>query len=352
MTEKIGILFSSYGDIDDMDELEDYYKRSYMSFVPGATDETAEAAWEKDKDEQEAVYAPILPTNYRSNSQDQTEKIQSLLRAKPGLETITTYYGFNFATPYIPTTLDTIQRDGVTKLFVVNQSAPYSTDTIEKGFKEVKEYLKSDQGKDWSVEVFGLCRFSRDQRFINLMVDRILQRIGENFSGISPANICIFVPIHGIPRFSAPIDSYDDEVDALFNDLQTGVQLNDPNYTLMKGFQNHGSPAMWLTPEAETVANQIANNPDFTHVLIDGKISFTIDCVETLDEQRTEFKEIIAAEKGEQNVFVEWMFNGDEEFAVVMADILAEVVNQGTEHPNVVSLPPDEDKSCCLPFTP
>lgn len=78
------------------------------------------------------------------------------------------------------------------------------------------------------------------------------------------------------------------------------------------------------------VAEEIGRN-SCKNVFIDGQISFTIDCSETLEDEAVEFKSTIIEEaqgvgKEKELVFVESMFNGDDRFARVMANILADVL--------------------------
>jgi len=66
---------------------------------------------------------------YCQHSQQQADKIQQHLLNHHDCET-STYLGFNFAEPYIPTALQSAQNAGVTKLVVVNQGAAYSEEVV------------------------------------------------------------------------------------------------------------------------------------------------------------------------------------------------------------------------------
>lgn len=329
MTENIGILFSSYGDIDDINQLEAYFKRSFAAFaLSEISDEELKArisnavwAWRGDSLKLDYTEKNFLPTEYLGNSQKQASKIQQNLRDHFGDQNITTYVGFNFAEPYIPTTLDKIQGEGVTKLYVINQGAPYSLETTQRNFHEVQDYLTKHP--EWEVEVIGLRSFAQDPRFIDVLADKIQAQVTENFPGVSETEFCIFLPIHGITEESTASDSYDEETDYIFNCLSERFS----SYTVKKGYQNHeksfGKP--WLKPAAECIVQEIINE-GWTNVLINGQISFTIDCSETLGEEGFDFKNEILSGGAAEKVFVAPMFNDDDRFAEVMANILADVL--------------------------
>ena len=192
-----------------------------------------------------------VKTNYRENSQQQADKIEQNLR-ELGWET-TTYIGFNFATPYIPTTLDKVRADGVTQLIVVNQGAAYSEETAQKSFDEVQAYLKDYP--QWKVKVTGLRSFALDHRFTDLLGEKIQNRLDTTFKDVPVEDLCIFLPIHGVPLKSVELgDPYLEQSLHIFDSLKKRFD----NYTVKKGFQNHQFLFVkWTQPDAESVAEGI-----------------------------------------------------------------------------------------------
>lgn len=341
MNDKIGILFSSYGDIDSFDELEAYFKRSFNSFLPPLPwplkPLLVELVWCLRKNQLKKEYESFgVNTDYRGHSRQQADKIQQNLLNVHELET-TTYIDFNFATPYIPTTLKSVQAAGVTQLLVVNQGAAYSTETTQKDFDEVVAYL--DRHREWPVKAIGLKSFARDDRFINLLGEKIKNCIDTEFEGVSVADLCIFLPIHGVPcKAVEQGDPYLNETNYIVDRLQKRFS----EYTLQKGYQNHQfGKIKWTQPPADVVAEGIGRGV-WKNVLMDGQISFTIDCGETLGEERIELANaIVEAAQGigkeMEKVFVKYMFNDDDRFAEVMAQILADVL-RGEGDPDIVEL--------------
>lgn len=326
---KIGVLFASYGDIDSLNELESYFKNSFSGIALDGLaspfrEWLTEIVWQIQKEDSSEHYREFgIETHYRKNSQQQADIVEQKLR---NVECeVKTYVGFNFTFPYISEALSRAQADNITELIVINHGSAYSEETTGLNFRDVSEYLKSHQ--EWDVKVTGVKSFARDERFIKLLGDKIEYRLNYTFGEVSPNDICIFLPIHGLPLSAERNgDPYISQTAYIIKKLSERFA----KYSLQYGYQNHEYSftslfIKWTQPRAEDIAKEIAKD-SWKNVLINGQISFTIDGAETLGDQAIELRKIICDTASNKRVYVEKMFNTDDEFTTFMKELILDVL--------------------------
>ena len=113
-------------------------------------------------------------------------------------------------------------------------------------------------------------------------------------------------------------------------DVIDNVKQRLPNYHYHYGFQNHDEIPLikWTKPNIHEETHRIAQDL-CERYLISGRISFTVDNVETLFDQAIEFKNDIENSLKQQKrkevpIYVSKMFNKEHSFLNFMTDIVEE----------------------------
>ena len=327
---KIGILFSSYGDVDSPQEVRDLVVRtitdtdiipvpSWVGSIVGAI------GWPLVKDGILEEYAAIgNATGFRVTAQRQAELVAELLRAE-GLN-VTAYTGFTKTFPYIWETLAQMQQDGVEQIVLFYQGAQYSQVSAYIVHRETRKYLS--EHPEWNVDVVAVRSFSDDPRFQSLVVDNIRSSIEEGFPGASEEEVCIFLPMHG--NVMHWIERGDPSYDQMLRAVESVTQAF-PNSFVSYGFQNHDEIPFtaWTEPNTDAALDVVAQQ-SCPYVVINGQISYTIDSLETLfDHQIGEveyLQEKTEESGGHKEVVVSPMFNDDPVFAEYLKKLVLEAL--------------------------
>jgi protoheme ferro-lyase len=94
------------------------------------------------------------------------------------------------------------------------------------------------------------------------------------------------------------------------------------------GFQNHSElGSRWTLPDANEQAHWLAAAADCPNVLINGRISFTIDNIETLYDENVHQRAIIAAAKPDAQAVVQKSFNAEPSFVSFLALLVSDALN-------------------------
>lgn len=324
--KRVGILFSSYGDIDSPDEAEGYVKRSILdpdvapipSFLKPLV---ANLGWFFMQNSIKGEYRKIGgSTHYRESSTAQAELVAADLR-DAGVN-IKSYTGFVFTYPYIVGTMAQIQADGIEELVVFNQGAQFSKVTQGINIREVKKYL--NQHPEWSARVIAVRSFSDDDRFRDLLAASVQRRLDSDFPGVQPEDVCIFFPVHGLPMYLP------NSGDPAIPQMQRAVdEMRDrfPSHPVFIGFQNHAElGSNWTQPADLEVARQIGGL-SCPNVVINGRVSFTVDNLETLFDQGVAQRDEILKVRPSARVVVEKMFQTEPSFAEYIKTLTLEALS-------------------------
>ena len=330
--EKVGVMFGSYGDVDKPEEAEGLVKNTIrdedMLPLPWVMRHgIAFWRWFTDGDNIMEEYAAIGGgTNMRARSQAQADAVAQRLREK-GFDA-TGYIGFAFTFPSVAQGLDNAQRDGVKRLFVYYQGPQHSRVTSFIVFRDVQRYLV--EHPEWDVQAVAIKSFAKDQRYVDMVADSITSRLATDFAGEPRADVCIFLPVHGnILKWIRQGDPYLDQVMHGIDAMKTRF----PDHPVHFGFQNHDMYAMteWTEPGLDEALATVSKDP-CQNVIINGRLSFTVDNLETMFDHATESRDVLleGQEGGapKKKVVAEKMFNSDPVFVNLMADLALEAMQQ------------------------
>ena len=323
---KVGVLFSSYGDIDKPEEVEGYIKAALTDpdvapipwFLKGLV---AHLGWLLEGKDAIEEYRVIGGSNYRATARAQADLVQQELVAA-GIEA-KTYTGFMFVSPFIRETMAQIQADGITDLVLINQGAQYSKVTQGINIREVKSYLAKN--KAYAPNAIAVKSFSDDPRFRDLVAKSIQQGLDENFAGIPASDVCIYLPTHGLP---IALGQNGDPAEGQMRNAFADMKSRFPDNLVAHGFQNHAElGTQWTLPDSDMQAKWLAEMADCPNILINGRISFAIDNIETLYDENVQQRSVIEAARPGTNVAVQKAFNSDAGFVKLMSTIAIEALN-------------------------
>lgn len=319
---KVGVLFGSYGDIEQKDQLEGFVKSTVLdpdiAPLPNPLRPTLAALyWQMEGHKYVQNYSQIhFNSGMPQASLKQANQVVAMLRAK-GIEA-NGYFGFNFAQPSIEEALRKAENDGIETLVVMHQGAQFSKVTTGLLFRDIKKYIETRP--TWNVRVIGIRSFSTDSRFIDLLAQKLEEDI-ERFQLAIGSHI--FFPIHGVPL------SLVQEGDPYFGEAMYVLQsLKErfSDYHISHGFQNHGEVPFvkWTAPNDHDAIEELSQD-DCPSVLIYGRISYTVDSFNTKFEMNIEMKDEILHES-DKRVYVSEMFNDQSDFSILLADIVSEAL--------------------------
>lgn len=316
---KIGVLFASYGDVDKPEEVKNYVisaiKDPDIAPIPGFLKGlVANLGWLLTGKGAVEEYKVIGGSNYRATARHQADEVAKQLAAT-GLA-VKTYTGFVFTYPYIHQTMEQIQKDGITDLIVFNQGGQYSKVTQGINVREVTKYLKAHP--EYLPLVKIVRSFSDDARFRDLLAKSIQTGLSESFSETNPSDVCIFLPTHGLPM-ALPNngDPAYFQMLAAYEDMKTRFS----DHLVATGFQNHSElGTQWTLPDSDKQASWLVKSAGCKNILINGRISFTVDNIETLYDQNVGQRNVILKADPHAKVVVQKSFNSESEFVMLLAE--------------------------------
>lgn len=304
---KVGVLLTSHGDIDDRrTQLREYVREAVLrnpglplpAWIRPAIDAIG---WPLQAGELNRQYDAIGPTHYDENSRKQADALTSALKDL-GIEG-KAYVGYNFTHPMIDEAVAKMKADGVTHVVVFNQGAQNSIATMGESVHEVQEAL--EKHPDWSVKAIAVNEFNDDQRFVQLLGDRLIEDAQKAFPGAKPEETLILLTSHGLPKHL--IDKGDPAVaDMLASVEKLKARLKPLGYQVEHGFLNDDffPGAEWTKPDSEGMANKVVEEvlakkriaPK--HVLLDGRLSFTVHHRATLFDANVETRKVLEEPQG------------------------------------------------------
>lgn len=339
---KVGVLLTSHGDIDNVDtELRGYVREAVLKnpglplpkWVRPAIDKVG---WPLQKDLLREQYAATGPTRYHENTLKQAAALDEALK-EVGIDG-KAYVGYNFLPPFIDDAVEQMKKDGVTHIVVFNQGAQNSVATMGESIDEVHQAL--EKFPDWKVKATAVTEFNDDNRFVSLLGDRLIEDAQKAFPGHKPEETLLFITSHGLPQHL--IDKGDGAVaDMMATFDKVKERLAGLGYQVEHGFLNDDffPGAKWTGPKAEERADlilqEVAEKKRISpkHVLLDGRLSFTIHHRATLYDA-----DVVVREKMESPAGPPWArfpgaevklapnFDGDPGLASLFANLTKETL--------------------------
>jgi ferrochelatase len=225
-----------------------------------------------------------------------TEKQATLLRGYLGERghQVTVRYAMRYGNPSIPSVLDELKAQGVTRVLILSAYPQYSGTTTASVFDAVAH---------WGLKV----RHLPELRFVNRYhddlgyIDALHRRIRTHWSHSGQADHLV-MSFHGVPERTLHLgDPYHCECLKTARMLAEKLGLEKDRYTIT--FQSRFGKAKWLEPYTEPTLVALAKKGlKSVDVVCPG---FTSDCLETLEEIRMEAQEAFRRAGGERFEYID-----------------------------------------------
>ncbi|MCH8965373.1 MAG: ferrochelatase [Planctomycetes bacterium] len=218
-------------------------------------------------------------------SQQQSSALQDLL--PPGWNV---FLAMRYGQPSIRRVLEEIRNRGITELVVVPMyphfAGPSTGTALELFYKSVQEI-----GLNISVTV--RTAWYDDASYIAAQAAVIRGQVAEH--SLTPENTFLLFCAHSMPvSYIRSGDPYLDHITRSIELVRSKLQWPEDRQGLC--FQSKLGPVDWLTPNIETTLRQLAEAGD-KQVLV-CPISFTADCLETIQELGMFYRDLFEKELG------------------------------------------------------
>ncbi len=197
------------------------------------------------------------------------------------------FSAMRYGQPGILETLRRIARSGVDELIVIPMYPQYSEPTTGTALRIVYEYLKTENRH---MHVTVRTTWYDDQGYINAQT-RLIQEYADSH-GLTPDNTFLLFSTHGLPTsYVERGDPYPEHIARTVGLVRH--QLGWPVDRMSLAFQSRFGPVSWLQPFTDFKLEELARGGE-RRILV-CPISFTVDCLETLEEIDIRYREVVEA---------------------------------------------------------
>jgi len=195
------------------------------------------------------------------------------------------FTAMRYGQPGIGQTLREIEASGVEELVVVPMYPQFSGPTTGTAMREVYDYLKDN---DHTIQVATRLSWYNDCGYI--AAQRTLLEQYARSHGLTPDNCYLLFSTHGLPvSYVERGDPYPKHMAQTVT--LVGQQLAWPEHRMSLAFQSRFGPTKWMQPYTDGVLEKLVDEGE-KRILI-CPISFTTDCLETLEEIDLRYRPIV-----------------------------------------------------------
>ncbi len=197
------------------------------------------------------------------------------------------FYAMRYGQPSIAQTLKEIEAAGIEELVVIPMYPQFSGSTTGTAVRELYSCLKKG-GHHFSVTVRN--SWYNDGGYIHAQASLIHEYTRRH--GLTPENSVLVFSAHGLPT------SYVERGDPYPAHTQKTIELTLerlgwPADRTAVGYQSRIGPVKWLEPNVDTLLEELAESGEKR--LLVCPISFTVDCLETLEEIDVRYRALVEA---------------------------------------------------------
>ena len=201
------------------------------------------------------------------------------------------FYAMRYGRPAIRTVLAEIARAGVEELVVVPVYPQFSGTTTGTAVKELYAALRKDN-HHFSVTVRN--SWFDDGGYIYAQAKLIHEYATAH--SLTPSDTRLVFSVHGLPvSYVERGDPYPDQVRRSMELITE--RLGWPADRTSMGYQSRMGPAKWLEPALDHLMGELVTGGDKRLLIC--PISFTADCLETLEEIDVRYREQVESAGGE-----------------------------------------------------
>lgn len=269
-----------------------------LPFRPKPVAEKYQALWQEYGD------SPL-----RLITQQQVQKLQAKLEESQTQHKILVDYAFTYGEPSIAQQIEKY-RELAEKIIVLPLYPQYSATTTAALSDQIAQYQLN---KRYIADVYFVREYYQQPSFHTALAESVQAFWQEHGQGDY-----LLASYHGVPqRYIDQGDPYYQQCIATTQALQQQLQLS--NQQISSSFQSRFGKAPWVQPYTDVTVKQLAQQGIETLDVICP--SFSVDCLETLEEISIENKQYFIEDGGKQLRLIPCL-NANDSHIAMMADIL------------------------------
>ncbi len=204
------------------------------------------------------------------------------------------FHAMRYGSPSIAETVRSIESAGIDELVVIPMYPQFSGPTTGTALRELYSYLRRSE---CSISVTTRAIWYDDGAYVNAQAKRIFDFAAEE--QLTPENTHLLFSAHGLPvSYAERGDPYPRHVQRSVNLVMQ--RLGWPAERSSVAYQSRFGPATWLEPAADAVLAGLCDRGE-KRILV-CPISFTVDCLETLEELDIRYRAIVEEKGGQLHV--------------------------------------------------
>ena len=258
MGERVAVLLTGYGEVEDYDEFTEYNERSFRLLVsksikfPDFTIPYLSRLLERQQ-RKEWHDANHYHSPHNDIFERQRAGIEANLKGRYG-DSVSVYKTFNFVEPYLPEqVLAQIGRDGFDRMVVYPWLVVDSVFTSGLVLEQINKAIPAS-GK-WLRDMRYLPSFWERDDFQQRMADQIMDGIAPLLEKYARSQIGIALCLHGCPLETKGQETGVRESTALYYAMQERLIERFPLMT--PAWMNHPVPGKWTTPDVDQAAKNL-----------------------------------------------------------------------------------------------
>lgn len=190
-----------------------------------------------------------------------------------------------YGRPSIPQTLRQIKSAGIEELVIISMYPQFSGPTTGTALREVFNFFQTD---GHTLHVTTRTSWYEDEGYITAQTE-LLQEYARS-RGLGSDTCYLVFSAHGLPvSYVRKGDPYREHIQRTVALL--GQQLNWPVDRLTLAYQSRLGPVEWLRPYTDELLLDLARRGE-KRILV-CPVSFTTDCLETLEEIDVRYREVV-----------------------------------------------------------
>ena len=258
MGERVAVLLTGYGEVEDYDEFTEYNERSFRLLVsksikfPDFTIPYLSRLLERQQ-RKEWHDANHYHSPHNDIFERQRAGIEANLKERYG-DSVSVYTTFNFVEPYLPEqVLAEIAADGFDRMVVYPWLVVDSVFTSGLVLEQINKAIPAS-GK-WLRDMRYLPSFWERDDFQQRMADQIMDGIAPLLEKYARSQIGIALCLHGCPLETKGQETGVRESTALYYAMQERLIERFPLMT--PAWMNHPVPGKWTTPDVDQAAKNL-----------------------------------------------------------------------------------------------
>ncbi|MBZ0172134.1 MAG: ferrochelatase, partial [Phycisphaerales bacterium] len=242
-----------------------------------------------------------------------TERQQEKLRDRLG-GGWSVYYAMRYGNPSIRDVVARMNADGVTEVVVVPMYPQWAGPTTGTALEVLYRELRR-QGLRFNLTV--RTEWYDDRGYVEAQAQLISRYIAER--GLAPETSYLLFSTHSMPQsYIRDGDPYEGQIRRTVDLVRRRIGWPEERSSL--SFQSKLGPVAWLSPSTEDTVVELAGRGEREVVVC--PISFTADCLETLEEIGMLYAGQFAEKSGGGRLHLAPSLNDDDEFMKALANLV------------------------------